>query len=128
MQTDVLHEAALGRVGGDTGPSPLWRFPTGSARRRETAHLETVYRFHPLFGDAGFERWFGGVDHDHGTASIEGGDVHVIGRGALLVGMGERTTPRPSRRSLAGCSRPARRAACLRSRCRRAGHSCTSTP
>ena len=49
MQTDVLHEAALGRVGGDTGPSPLWRFPTGSARRRETAHLETVYRFHPLF-------------------------------------------------------------------------------
>ena len=63
------------------------------ARRRETAHLEAIYRFHPLFADTGFERWFGGVDRDHGTATIEGGDVHVIGNGAVLVGMGERTTP-----------------------------------
>jgi len=63
------------------------------ARRRETAHLEAIYRFHPLFADTGFERWFGGVDRDHGTATIEGGDVHVIGQGAVLVGMGERTTP-----------------------------------
>jgi arginine deiminase len=64
-----------------------------AARRRETAHLEAIYRFHPLFAGAGFEPWFGGVDHDHGTATIEGGDVHVIGQGAVLVGMGERTTP-----------------------------------
>jgi len=62
-------------------------------RRRETAHLEAIYRFHPLFARTGVERWFGGVDHDHGTATIEGGDVHVVGRGAVLVGMGERTTP-----------------------------------
>jgi arginine deiminase len=63
------------------------------SRRRETAHLEAIYRFHPLFADARFEHWFGGVDSDWGTATIEGGDVHVIGRGAVLVGMGERTTP-----------------------------------
>jgi arginine deiminase len=63
------------------------------ARRRETAHLEAIYRFHPLFADACFECWFGGVDSDPGTATIEGGDVHVIGQGAVLVGMGERTTP-----------------------------------
>ena len=63
------------------------------ARRRETAHLEAIYRFHPLFADAGFECWFGGVDDDHGTSTLEGGDVHVVGRGAVLVGMGERTTP-----------------------------------
>ena len=63
------------------------------ARRRETAHLEAIYRFHPLFADAGFERWFGGVDDDHGTSTLEGGDVHVVGRGAVLVGMGERTSP-----------------------------------
>ncbi len=63
------------------------------ARRRETAHLEAIYRYHPLFAHARYERWFGGVDHDHGTATIEGGDVHVIGRGAVLVGMGERTAP-----------------------------------
>jgi arginine deiminase len=64
-----------------------------SARRRETMHLEAVYRFHPLFSAASFETWFGGVDHDPGTATIEGGDVLVIGRGSVLVGMGERTTP-----------------------------------
>jgi arginine deiminase len=63
------------------------------ARRRETAHLEAIYWFYPLFADARFKRWFGGVDSDGGTATIEGGDVHVIGQGAVLVGMGERTTP-----------------------------------
>jgi arginine deiminase len=62
-------------------------------RRRETAHLEAIYRFHPLFADAASARWFGGVDDDHGTSTLEGGDVHVLGRGAVLVGMGERTTP-----------------------------------
>jgi arginine deiminase len=63
------------------------------ARRRETAHLEAVYRFHPLFQEADFEHWYGGVDEDHGTATIEGGDVLVIGNGAVVVGMGERTAP-----------------------------------
>jgi arginine deiminase len=62
-------------------------------RRRETAHLEAVYTFHPHFTDQPFVRWYGGVDEDPGSATIEGGDVHVIGRGAVLVGMGERTTP-----------------------------------
>ena len=63
------------------------------ARRRETAHLEAIYRFHPLFAEADYVRWFGGVDEDHGSATIEGGDVLVIGHGAVLIGMGERTTP-----------------------------------
>jgi arginine deiminase len=63
------------------------------ARRRETAHLEAIYRFHPLFADADFARWYGGVDEDHGSATIEGGDVLVIGNGAVVVGMGQRTAP-----------------------------------
>jgi arginine deiminase len=63
------------------------------ARRRETAHLEAVYRFHPLFADAGFAVWYGGTDTDWGAATVEGGDVIVLGHGALLVGMGQRTTP-----------------------------------
>jgi arginine deiminase len=63
------------------------------ARRRETAHLEAVYRFHPLFADDPFSYWYGGADHDVGTATVEGGDVLVIGDGAVLIGMGERTTP-----------------------------------
>jgi arginine deiminase len=64
-----------------------------AARRRETAHLESIYRFHPRFTDEPFERWYGGVDREHGSGTIEGGDVLVIGNGAVLVGMGERTTP-----------------------------------
>ena len=62
------------------------------ARRRETVHLEAIYTFHSLFADADFVRWFGGADVDHGSSTIEGGDVLVIGNGAVLIGMGERTT------------------------------------
>jgi arginine deiminase len=64
-----------------------------AARRRETVHLEAIYRFHDAFRDAWFSIVFGGVDHDWATATIEGGDVLVLGNGAVLVGMGERTTP-----------------------------------
>ena len=63
------------------------------ARRRETVHLEAIYRFHPTFAAEDFTVWYGGVDDDWGTATVEGGDVLVIGNGAVLVGMGERTTP-----------------------------------
>ena len=62
------------------------------SRRRETMHLETVYRRHPLFAAADFPVWYGGDGIDHYPAVIEGGDILVIGRRALLVGMGERTT------------------------------------
>ena len=64
------------------------------ARQHETLNLEAVYRFHPRFRDADFEIWFGGVDHDWGTASIEGGDVMPVGDGVVLVGQGERTNAR----------------------------------
>ncbi|HZD72426.1 MAG TPA: arginine deiminase [Actinomycetota bacterium] len=63
------------------------------ARRRETLHLEAVYRHHPLFATADFPIWYGGNGHDHYPAFVEGGDLLVIGRRALLVGMGERTSP-----------------------------------
>jgi arginine deiminase len=63
------------------------------ARRREAAHVEAIYRFHPLFAGGGFEVWYGGDAEPHTAATIEGGDVLVIGRGAVMVGMGERTTP-----------------------------------
>ncbi|HET7517333.1 MAG TPA: arginine deiminase [Actinomycetes bacterium] len=62
------------------------------ARRRETMHLETVYRRHPMFAAAEFPIWYGGDGIDHYPAVVEGGDILVIGRRALLVGMGERTT------------------------------------
>ena len=61
------------------------------ARQHETLNLEAVYRFHPRFRNAGFPIWFGGVDHDWGSASLEGGDIMPVGDGVVLVGQGERS-------------------------------------
>jgi arginine deiminase len=63
------------------------------ARQHESLNVEAVYRFHPRFADAGFETWYGGFDHNWGSASIEGGDMMPVGDGVVLVGMGERSTP-----------------------------------
>jgi arginine deiminase len=63
------------------------------ARQRETLHSRAVYRFHPLFAGQDFVRYYGDDDEEHQPATIEGGDVHVIGNGAVMIGMGERTTP-----------------------------------
>jgi len=64
------------------------------ARKPETMYLEAVYRFHPMFSaDGGVKVWFGGAGEDWGRATVEGGDVEVIGNGAVMIGMGERTTP-----------------------------------
>ena len=62
------------------------------ARRQETLNVATIYKFHPDFKNEPFEVWFGDVDHDHGNARMEGGDVMPIGNKTVLVGMGERTT------------------------------------
>jgi arginine deiminase len=63
------------------------------ARQRETLHSRAVYHFHPLFAGQDFARYYGDDDENHQPATIEGGDVHVIGNGAVVIGMGERTTP-----------------------------------
>ncbi|HTO69742.1 MAG TPA: arginine deiminase [Myxococcota bacterium] len=62
------------------------------ARAPETLLQRTVYKFHPRFRDAGFPIWWGDSDEDFENASFEGGDVMPIGKGVVLVGMGERTT------------------------------------
>jgi arginine deiminase len=64
------------------------------ARQQETLNLEAVYRFHPRFRDAGFEIWFGGFDHNWGSARMEGGDIMPVGDGVVLVGQGERSNAR----------------------------------
>ena len=63
------------------------------ARQREHLHMRAVYRYHPMFAGADFVTYYGGDDADHLPASVEGGDVHVLGHGTVLIGMGERTTP-----------------------------------
>ena len=61
------------------------------ARVRESALAEAIYRWHPMFADAGFDVWYHGADA--APATIEGGDILVLGNGAVLAGMSERTTP-----------------------------------
>jgi len=63
------------------------------ARQRETLHSRAIYRFHPMFATADFVTYYGDDDLNHLPATVEGGDVHVLGNRAILVGMGERTTP-----------------------------------
>ncbi|MGO9335571.1 MAG: arginine deiminase [Acidimicrobiales bacterium] len=63
------------------------------ARQRETLHSRAIYRYHPMFADADFVTYYGDDDLNHLPASVEGGDVHVIGNGTVMIGMGERTTP-----------------------------------
>lgn len=71
-------------------------------RRLEVANNSTIYRHHPYFAEKEFSFWyppagdserFAVEDFGHG-ASLEGGDVMVIGNGTVLVGMGERSTGR----------------------------------
>jgi arginine deiminase len=64
-----------------------------AARQRETLHNRAIYRYHPMFANAEFARYYGDDDTTYLPASIEGGDVHVLGNGAVMIGMGERTTP-----------------------------------
>ena len=62
------------------------------ARRQETLLTTAIYKFHPEFTNADFQVWYGDPTVDHGNASLEGGDVMPIGKGVVLIGMGERTS------------------------------------
>ena len=63
------------------------------ARQRESLHSRAIYRYHPMFAGADFTWHYGDTDAKHTPATVEGGDVHVLGHGAVMIGMGERTTP-----------------------------------
>lgn len=65
------------------------------ARRRETTLTSAIYRYHPRF--AGIPRLYA-PDLEH----LEGGDILLLAKGVLAVGVGERTRP-------AGAERLARR-------------------
>ena len=62
------------------------------ARRKETLHLTAIYKYHPEFKGGDFQIWWGDPAVDHGSATLEGGDVMPVGNGVVLIGMGERTT------------------------------------
>jgi arginine deiminase len=62
------------------------------ARKRETINSRLVYNFHPMFKDK-VDFLYGNDSLAHEPSTVEGGDVTVIGNGAVMIGMGERTTP-----------------------------------
>jgi arginine deiminase len=71
------------------------------ARRLEAYNVAAIYRYHPMFRDAGFEYWYPELGDDgrfnavdFGRASLEGGDVQPIGNGTVLIGLSERTQAR----------------------------------
>jgi arginine deiminase len=66
---------------------------TKPARKPESMIVEAIYRFHPMFAGEQFSIWLGGSGEDWGRCHVEGGDVQPIGNGAVMIGMGERTTP-----------------------------------
>jgi arginine deiminase len=70
-------------------------------RRLETINQSLIYHFHPMFAEAGFDYWYPALgddgsfdEEDFGLASLEGGDMMPIGRGAVLIGISERSTGR----------------------------------
>ncbi|VXC46416.1 arginine deiminase [Nocardioides sp. AX2bis] len=63
------------------------------ARRRETLNSRVVYNFHPMFTGGPMRFLYGNDSAAHETATIEGGDITVLGHRAVMIGMGERSTP-----------------------------------
>jgi len=67
------------------------------ARRRESLNMFAIYKYHPMFKDAGFNFWYPNQTdgefnmQNFGRSSLEGGDVLPIGNGTVLIGMSERT-------------------------------------
>jgi arginine deiminase len=64
-----------------------------AARKRETINSQVVYNFHPMFVAAAPTFLYGNDSLAHEPATVEGGDVTVIGNRAVMIGMGERTSP-----------------------------------
>jgi arginine deiminase len=71
------------------------------ARRLEGYNVAAIYRYHPMFQDAGFDYWYPELGDDgrfntvdFGRSSLEGGDVQPIGNGTVLIGLSERTQAR----------------------------------
>ncbi|HEX5087099.1 MAG TPA: arginine deiminase [Nocardioides sp.] len=62
------------------------------ARQRETINSRVVYNFHPMFRSAPPTFLYGNDSAVHLPATVEGGDVAVLGHRAVMIGMGERTT------------------------------------
>lgn len=64
------------------------------ARQMEAANVAAMYNFHPRFMTTQFHKYFNAAEEQTGPCSLEGGDLMPLGQGTVLIGMGERSTPR----------------------------------
>ncbi len=62
-----------------------------AARHEETLLATAIYKFHPDFAGK-VNVWWGDPKQHWGLSTLEGGDVMPIGKGVVLIGMGERTS------------------------------------
>ena len=88
--TQFMRDNSAWIFGGVTLNPMFW-----PARRQETLLTTAVYKFHPAFADEKYEVWLGDADGrpaDHGLGTLEGGDVMPIGKGLVVIGMGERSS------------------------------------
>jgi len=60
-------------------------------RRGETLNTAAIYKFHPMFKEESFGTWYNGTEGDR--LSMEGGDVLVIHKDCVMIGLGQRTHP-----------------------------------
>ena len=76
-------------VGSSVSISPMRH----TARRRESLHLEAIYRRHPRFQGIGAPLTIHSDDPRHRTAAtVEGGDVMVLSEHTVAIGLSERTS------------------------------------
>ena len=64
-----------------------------AARKRELVHSRTVWNYHPRFAESNLHFYYGNDDDNHEQSTVEGGDILVLGNGAVMVGLSERSTP-----------------------------------
>jgi len=62
------------------------------ARQRETINSRVIYNFHPMFRSSPPTFLYGNDSAVHVPATVEGGDVAVVGHHTVMIGLGERTT------------------------------------
>ena len=63
-----------------------------AARKQEQENIAAIYKFHPLFTAASFPYWFGDLNIDYRSATLEGGDILNLGNGKLMIGLGSRSS------------------------------------
>lgn len=88
--TQFMRDNSSWIFGGVTVNPMFWK-----ARQQETLLTHAVYQFHPDFAGVDFPVWYGGDEmRKYGSASMEGGDVMPVGKGTVVIGLGQRTTYR----------------------------------